>query len=695
MDKKELVRLDLPQLYRSMYRIRRTEKALAERYADQEMRCPLHLCIGQEAIATGICSALKREDSVMGNHRSHGHYLAKGGDLDALIAEIYGKATGCCGGRGGSMHLIDHQAGFMGAAPIVGGTIPLAVGLGWANRLNHSDHVAVVFFGDGCFEEGVLHESMNLACLKKIPVLFVCENNGLAVYTGLDERQPDRTIAQVARGHGINTFEGDGNNVLEVRQLADKAIALARRGAGPQFLELDTNRWMAHVGWQEDDHLNYRSHEPALLRRKNCPLKKARALLKTEMMWTDKQFKAIEHAANQEIDLAFDKALKAPTPEPSTACHHLYKKTEQPPSSILDSVSSERRLPYSTALQEAMRQAMERDDRVMVIGEGVPDPMAIFRTTEGLQETFGAERVQDMPLAENGLTGACIGLALSGWRPIMTHQRIDFVLLALDQIINNAAKWFYMFDGQASVPIVIRLLIGRGWGQGPQHAQSLQALFGHIPGLKVVMPTTARDAKGMLLAAVDDPNPVIIIEHRWLYHLKGVVSEQPEPTPLEGAHVARSGTDITIAAFSHMTVDALWAAQILTEHGIEAEVIDMRAIRPLDSATVVKSVHTTGRLLVADTGWSTYGVSGELIARVCETGFSALKQPPRRVTLPDYPSPTAQSLTDDYFPDAETLIRAVLEMVDPEQHHSHEEIALKGHRPAPRDIPNREFNSPF
>ncbi|MBF0623172.1 MAG: hypothetical protein HQL54_14745, partial [Magnetococcales bacterium] len=590
---------------------------------------------------------------------------------------------------------IDRKVGFMGAAPIVGGTIPLAVGLGWAEQLKKNNHVAVVFFGDGCFEEGVLHESMNLAALKKIPVLFVCENNGMSVYTALKDRQPDRPIAQVAQGHGIETVVGDGNDIIAVVELANKAVKRAREGQGPQFLELHTNRWMAHVGWEEDDHLDYRPHEHQTLRRNNCPLKKAGRVLEKKFNWKSKDFKAVEKEVEQEITQAFDRALKAPVPALNTASRHLYQHCATPKTTSLHTSKTVRRLTFSAAIHEAMHQAMARDPRMMVIGEGVPDPAAIFSTTDGLQEKFGTERVQDMPLAENGMTGACIGLALNGWRPVMTHQRVDFALLALDQIINNAAKWFYMFDGQASVPLVIRLLIGRGWGQGPQHAQSLQSIFGHIPGLKVVMPACAGDAKGMLLAAVDDPNPVIIMEHRWLYHLEGPVLEQPVPATLDRAALLCSGTDITIAAFSLMTVDALWAADMLSEYGIDVAVVDMRSIRPLDIGPVMESVRDTGRLLVADTGWATYGVSGELIARVSEAGFDLLKQAPRRVTLPDYPSPTAPSLTDDYFPDAEMLVRAVLEMVDPGQRLPHEQIVAKSRRPEPRDIPSQEFSSPF
>lgn len=210
--------------------------------------------------------------------------------------------------------------------------------------------------------------------------------------------------------------------------------------------------------------------------------------------------------------------------------------------------SAVRQLTFVEALREGLYQAMAADPRVIVIGEGVPDPKAIFNTTAGLQEKFGRHRVYDMPLAENGLTGVCIGAALSGIRPVMIHQRIDFALLAMDQLVNNAAKWHYMFDGKATVPIVIRMIVGRGWGQGPQHSQSLQAMFAHVPGLKVVMPTTAHDAKGMLVSAIEDDNPVLFIEHRWLHHVKDDVPENLYRVPIGKARVLHEGTAVTVAA---------------------------------------------------------------------------------------------------------------------------------------------------
>lgn len=315
---------DLPALYRCMLRIRIVEEVMAQRYSEQEMRCPMHLCIGEEAIAAGVCAALTTQDDVFGNHRSHGHYLAKGGDLKRLIAELYGKATGCCGGRGGSMHLIDQSVGFLGAVPIVGATIPLAVGTGWAAKLRKTTQVSVVFFGDACFEEGVLHEAMNFSVLKKIPVVFVCENNGMSCFTPIKERQPDRPIHGIAAAHGLGVWTGDGNNVLTVVAHAVEAVARARRGEGPQFMEFQTNRWRGHVGPDPDDELGYRPDETPELRESRCPLKHARADLEQRLGWVARDFDALDQSIRLEVDEAFQFALESPFPDPRTRADYTY-----------------------------------------------------------------------------------------------------------------------------------------------------------------------------------------------------------------------------------------------------------------------------------------------------------------------------------------------------------------------------------
>ena len=356
-----------------------------------------------------------------------------------------------------------------------------------------------------------------------------------------------------------------------------------------------------------------------------------------------------------------------------------------------------RDITYAQAIREGLDNAMDRDSSVIVIGEGVPDPKAIFNTTAGLREKYGAKRVFDMPLAENGVTGICIGAALSGMRPVMIHQRIDFALLAMDQLVNNAAKWHYMFNGKASVPMVVRVIVGRGWGQGPQHSQSLQAIFAQVPGLKVIMPTTAYDAKGMLIAAIEDNNPVIFIEHRWLHQIKDNVPEEYYRVPLDLAKVMHEGSAVTVAAFSYMTVESLLAAKALMScMGISIEVLDMRSVRPLDVASVLTSVQKTGRLIVADTAFYSGSIAGELISQVSEQAFGALKTNPVRITSPNHPTPTSHFMVEDYYPAPQTIADAVVEMLKIDKNSSNYlNMCEMLRRDGPHDTPNRGFTGPF
>lgn len=359
--------------------------------------------------------------------------------------------------------------------------------------------------------------------------------------------------------------------------------------------------------------------------------------------------------------------------------------------------TARRSITFAEAVREGLDQSMARDPRVIVIGEGVPDPKAIFGTTAGLRRKYGERRVFDMPLAENGLTGACIGAAMSGLRPVMVHQRIDFALLAMDQLINNAAKWHYMFDGKVPVPLVVRMIVGRGWGQGPQHSQSLQAMFAQSPGLKVVMPSTPYDAKGMLIAAIEDDNPVLFIEHRWLHGISDEVPEDMYRVALDQARLLHEGGDVTIAAFSYMAIESLSAARaLLAAMNIGAEVLDMRSASPLDSRSVVDSVRKTGRLVVADTATRTGSIAGELISRVAEQAFDALKARPVRIASPDHPAPTSHHMTEDYYPTARTIADEVLTLLGRTQESaSYEQLCLLTGRSGPHDTPNREFRGPF
>lgn len=346
---------------------------------------------------------------------------------------------------------------------------------------------------------------------------------------------------------------------------------------------------------------------------------------------------------------------------------------------------------FAEAIRDGLAVALAKDESVIAFGLGASDPKGVFGTTLDLHKQFGSDRVFDMPTSENAMTGVGVGAALAGLRPVLTHQRMDFALLSMDQLVNNAAKWRFMFGGKRGVPLTVRMIIGRGWGQGPTHSQSLQAWFAHVPGLKVVMPTTAEDAKGLLLASIFDDDPVIFLEHRWLHNVKGEVPEGDYRVPLGKARLLREGGDVTIVAMSYMTVEALHAADHLAAQGIASDLIDLRSIRPLDWAAIEASVRRTGRLLVLDTGFATGSVAGEIVARVAMSDWGRLACAPRRLAMPDFPEATSPALTENYHIRAEHIAAAVGEMLGREV----ETRSLASQRKHPHDVPGDWFSGPF
>jgi|TARA_B100001964_G_scaffold153488_1_gene168808 pyruvate dehydrogenase E1 component beta subunit len=350
-----------------------------------------------------------------------------------------------------------------------------------------------------------------------------------------------------------------------------------------------------------------------------------------------------------------------------------------------------RELSYANAIKEATDFCLEVDQSVLVIGLGVPDPKGIFGTTTGLQDKYGVDRVMDMPLAENGMTGVVIGASLNGYRPILTHQRVEFALLSIEQLVNQAAKWFYMNAGQQNVPIVIRLIIGRGWGNGAQHTQSLESWFAHIPGLKVVMPSNAYDAKGLLISSVEDNNPVIFIEHRWLHNIIDYVPTNGYRIPIGKANITREGKDVTIVTHSYMVLESIKCAEVLAKQGISVEVLDLRTIRPLDTETILRSVSKTLRVVVADNGWVQFGVSAEIISVITENIFDKLLSAPARVGINDSPSPSTRALIKSFYPRADKIAKKISEMMNKDL-----DMNILFPKPdIPLDVPDPSFRGPF
>ncbi|UBF26004.1 hypothetical protein K9N68_31460 [Kovacikia minuta CCNUW1] len=580
--------------YRSLYRIRRVEEEIARIYPTDKIKSPIHLSIGQEAISVGVCAALRPDDVVFGTYRGHALYLAKGGDLNQMIAELYGKVTGCARGKGGSMHLIDTPAGVMGTSAVVATTIPEAVGYAYALQYQGKDSVVVSFFGDGAVEEGVFHESINFAALKQLPIIFVCENNSYAIHTHQRSRQSVGDICDRVRPYGIPTERIGDNDLFTLYEKTSGAVSALRRGeSGPCFFECMTYRWKEHVGPNDDFHLGYRTKAEAEPWIQNDPIKKLALHLDPSRR------QQIELEVEAEIQAAFDFAESSPFPGAEELWKDVFDRAEgrgqqegsqesedSAQSSVLSPQSSDliqnstfkiqnaspsRTLSYIEAIREATDLAMAEDESVFLFGLDVDDPKAILGTTQGLLNRYGSQRVFGTPLSEDAMTGVAIGSALAGLRPIHVHIRMDFLMLAMNQLVNMAAKSRYTFGGQVSVPMVVRSMIGKSWGQGAQHSQGLHSFFMHVPGLKVVAPTTPYDAKGCLLAAIQDNNPVMVVEHRILCYQKGPVPEGSYLTPAGKARITVVGEDLTLVGISYMQVECLRAQKYLEEKGIRAQ----------------------------------------------------------------------------------------------------------------------------
>tara|TARA_B100000886_G_scaffold335824_1_gene293525 strand:- start:26771 stop:27826 length:1056 start_codon:yes stop_codon:yes gene_type:complete len=350
-----------------------------------------------------------------------------------------------------------------------------------------------------------------------------------------------------------------------------------------------------------------------------------------------------------------------------------------------------RNVTFANSINAALEIAMSIDNKVICYGLGATDPKGIFGTTLGLEEKFGKERVFDMPTSENAMTGVAIGAGIGGYKTVMTHQRLDFFLLAMDQLVNSAAKMHYMFNGELKVPITIRLILGRGWGQGPTHSQNLQSWFAHIPGLKVVMPSSARDAKGLLLSSIFDPNPVLFLEHRWLHNSSSPVEDGDYRIPFGKAKKLSEGDDITIVSMSYLTPEALIAISYLKKYGISVDLIDLRSIKPMDLESIVDSLKKTGKILVLDTGSLTCSVASDIVSKLSTEYFDLFKKAPVVLAMPDVPEPTSYALTKNFYIRAADIANKVLKILGIDNFNPYKDIP----EPNPHDVPGEWFKGPF
>lgn len=656
----------IENFYRQLKLIRQLELKTAEIYPSDKIKSPIHLSLGQEFVSVAFCQALQEKDYVAATYRGHAAYLAKGGSPEKLIAEMYGKETGCAKGRGGSMHLIGNEVNVIGTSAVVGTGIPVATGYALSQKYQQTNQVVLCFLGDGATEEGCFYESLNFAGLHKLPIVFVVENNGLAIHEPIHKRWADPNLLNRVAGFGLNVQRHSDGDIESLHQLAEQTIVSVRNGEGPALIEVDCYRWYQHVGPSTDFDQGYREETQAQKWLDSDPLN----VLAAKISPDTKQH--IDSEVEQQVVAAFTFAENSEFPGVDEL--HDYVLYENVLSENVENIepvqpntsNSAKTLTYAQALWQGQRQALINDPLAFMMGLDIDDHLGIQGTTKGLVDEFGAHRVFTTPLSEDAMTGVAIGAAMSGLKPIHIHIRMDFLLLCMNQLVNIAAKAHYMYGGEAKVPLIVRCIIGKSWGQGAQHSQALHSLFMHIPGLKVVAPSNAYDAKGLMLAAMQDNNPVIFMEHRLLFNTEAEVPEGNYLVELGKSKVVRKGDDVTIVAISNMVHEALRAAELLEREGISACVIDPVTLSPLDMKPIIESAQRTGRLLVADNAWLNCGASAEIITRTCEeiqeNSDKALKV--KRVGFAQTTCPTTPSLEDGFYSNPIDIAKAAMSLVD-------------------------------
>jgi 2-oxoisovalerate dehydrogenase E1 component len=641
---------ELLELYRRTLRIRLFEERAAALY--QQGRIPgfLHLSVGQEAVPVGTCFALDVDDVITSTHRGHGHVLAKGLDVRAAFAELLGNQGGSCLGRGGSMHIADPALGIFGANGIVGAGVPIAVGAATAAQLRGNGRVAVSFFGDGAVSTGAFHEAATLAASWQVPVVLLCENNQFSEFTPTVVAEGESTFEYRAKGYGLDFAHVDGNDVENVAVRLREIVERLRTGGRPVLVEATTFRMRGHY---EGDQQQYRDPELDRLWLARDPIEAARVALVAEGSDVD----AVDVDVRAEIDDAVEWATASDEP-PVGTLFDFVGPSAGPIVAETPLPADAEPIRMSRAVRAALRHELATDPRVFVAGIDVGAGGNVFGLTRGLMAEFPG-RVRDTPIAETAIVGMGIGAAMAGMRPVVEIMYSDFMTVCFDQIVNQAAKLRYMTGGKVSVPLTIRTQFGAGRSSGAQHSQSLEAMLAHVPGLAVVMPSTPADLYGLLRSAIAYDGPVVVIEHRLLYETSGPGFADSHLVPLGKAAITRPGKDVTIVSWSRMALESLAAAERLAAEGIDAEVIDLRSIAPLDWDAVLASFAKTNRMVIAHEAVVDFGVGAEIAARAVDAGFWSIDAPVVRVGAPATPAPYAPSLERAWVPNGDLVEAAV------------------------------------
>ena len=647
-------------LFEKMALLRRFESVAQIACRKGETPGFLHLYIGEEATGVGVCAHLRHTDWVTSTHRGHGHALAKGGDPKRIMAELFGKVDGICGGRGGTMHLYDRSIGLFGTNGIVAAGIGHAAGAGIAARQRGRDDIGVSFFGDGASNHGNFHEALNFAAVQKAPAVFVCENNLYATATPFRTVTLNIDIASKAASYGMPGVAVDGNDVFAVWLAMKEATERARAGDGPTLLECRTYRTVGH---HEGDPVvgTYRTQEEIDAWVKRDPVEMFRKRLIEDFgVATPEDLAEIDAHIEKVVQEALEFARASPEPDPATVRRHVYANPINPPEALATRPTGETRTQgWLEAVRDGIAEEMRANPAILYFGEGTGERGGSFAHTKGLWAEFGPERMVDTPISEQGFTSTAIGASATGARTVSDLMFADFAFETAGQIFLQAAKLRYMSNGQMNAPMVVRVGAGALRSSGPHHSGMYHPVFAHMPGLIVCVPSTPADAKGLMKTALRASDPVIMLEPKALFASKGEVPVDEHFVPFGVARTARAGTDITIVSAGQPVAKVLEAAGILAGEGVSCEVVDLRTIMPLDIDTVAESVRKTHRLLVVDEAWAMCGMGAEIAQAMNEIAYDDLDAPAGRLQTAPTSHPFAPVLERAMLVDVGQIVTAV------------------------------------
>jgi len=622
----------------------------------------VHLCAGQEAVPVGALAGLGKNDQVIATYRGHGWALASGLSVVEVLGEICHKSIGINGGRGGSAYMMAPDRRFVGENSIVGAGLPIACGVATANLAHGNGQVVIVSLGEGAFNQGSTHEGLAFAAARSLPVLIVCENNRWSELTPSSQTFKIDRVAQRANGYGMQGVTIDGTDPLIVRDTVRQAADRARQGHGPVLIECRVPRLWGHYN-RDIEH--YRPKEDRDEARARDPLLTFSEKMIAAGLASRDELNELAASVKAEMDEAQAKVLGSPVPDPANAAKHVWAALDAQvnPGQKTKGVE-EKTVSYIQAINEALSRELAARPEVLLYGEDVGFAGGIFGASRGLQKTYGAERVFDTPISESAILGSAVGAAVMGMKPIVEIMWADFMLVALDQIINQAANVRYITGGRSCVPMVVRTQQGATPGSCAQHSQSLEALLAHIPGLRIAIPATPQDAYDILRTATATPDPCIVFESRALYQTTGAVRYTDEIEPIGKSRLHKTGRDAVIVTWGTMLSVALEAAAKLSDEDLDIGVLDLRWLCPLDSKGLRAAVKSAGgRVLVLHEANQTGGFGAEIVARLHELFDGDLPINAVRLATPDVRMPAAPILQRALLPNVDKVVTEVRQLL--------------------------------